>query len=62
MYFMKAGLGGLRGISPATFPLAVKPLGLLSQREEESLRVAFRAEVHIRGLEDLPAPGAALRL
>ena len=59
---MKAGLGDLTAISPPTHPLAVKPLGLLSQRENKSLRVAFRADVHTKGPEDLLAPGAALRL
>ena len=43
-------------------PLTTQPLGLLSQREEASLRGAVLADAHMRAPEPLLAPGAAPRL
>ena len=40
----------------------MQPQGLLSQRQEESLRVAVPADVHTRAPEPILAPGAAPRL
>ena len=51
-----------RGRRPSNGPQTMQPWELLSQREEENLRVAVRADVHTRAPEYLLAPGTAWRL
>lgn len=49
-------------MQPAYCPQTMQPWVLLSQREEENLRVAIWANVHKMAPEDLLDPGAAARL
>lgn len=52
---------GGRGPNRHLAPPTVQPQELLSQREEEILRLAFRADVHTWAPEELLALGAAPR-
>lgn len=46
----------------AFFPWPMQPLGLLTQKQEENLSVAVRADIHKIGPQYLLDPGAAPRL